>query len=136
MRKISNFIVILILLISQTALSQSRNCDSLKTIKLSTCDMDDITTAFRDRSKFIKLNAINNSIIKKDSIDIKNYKTIVKNDSIIANNLKKNNLTRDSIITVQKSEIKSEQKKTAFYKTTTTVSSGIALILLILTLLK
>lgn len=127
-------ILLVIVLLSQITMSQ--NCDSLKIIKLSTCDMDDITTVFRERSKFIKLNKINESIIKNDSIVLNNYKIIIKNDSVISANFRKNIVDKDMIISDQKLVIKSEEEKTLFWKTTTYVSSGAAVILLILTLLK
>lgn len=136
MKKLDKFVIILaIILLPQVLLSQSR-CDSTKTVKLSMCDMDNITTVFRDRTKFIKLNAVNDSILKRDSIVIANYKKVVSNDSTVIKNLKINNNDKDSIIITQKSTIKSEQNKTLFYKITTYISSGVATISLILTLLK
>jgi len=75
MKKVSKFIMLsVIIILSQSALSQSRNCDSIKNVKLTICDMDDITTVFRDRSKFIKLNSVNDSIFVNDSTLISNYK--------------------------------------------------------------
>ena len=139
MKNLSKFVILLVILSVQSLYSQTsqiRNCDSLKTIKLSTCDMDDITTVFRDRRKYMQLNVVNDSIIKNDSIIISNYKKMIKNDSISIVNYKKNGFDKDFIIGKQQSIIKSEQSKTKFFKITTYTSSGVAFVLLIINLLK
>jgi len=119
MKTISKLLILFICLITvQSIFSQEQKCDSIKNVNISMCDMDNITSAFRERTKYKQLNVINDSIIIAQSVVIVNTTEKLKNDSIMMANYQKNELDLKSIVVDQDFIITKEKKKVKVWKYT------------------